>query len=934
MVPGSNKTTGQPTSLLRHAKAAAQSLGRISRTQRHSMRSKKSLRQPRFTRARSTDPGPNRSTITHNAYERIATATRLLEEHDAEPPAIMQGNPLWRNSMRATEQVGATTRKLSERRSERRRDHPSRASFDREDRWSVVASLQEDEDVKDGDDVENVEDVEDMWRTWSGAYYDRRSTSGVAGSDVNGVDAATSTLDMPPPVMVVRRRSQLAPSTSSSSPPSSFSSSSHNSALVRRLSPLVEGGGSFAVEGSAETAVAAAPILHMGKIGWEKDEATEREESVGMGLSSLLTEREAQWEEERELKLRQQAADDTGKGVKEEGEGEEEEEEEDNFFTIQHRRSTTAEAAAVSSSIWASLSGSGGGEGMRRRAGEEQMAVGVDAESEERRRLVQKGGSPERMRKYSTKQSSLLGVPSKARAIVGGGAEARVKGRSRLVKTESLEEKQARIHERRYSTKQSRILGVPSKARAIVGGEMGGGQTGMENVETKVETGATGGRPWTFSDNARLVAITKKDVDSSREGFARLLGNEGGVYTERLRAFQVFCEKEHSPESLLFWHKVETFRGNQGTKQRWEEESRKRSEGGTVWFARANSSALRGEAEDIFNTFIRPQSPLMVNVGSTTLKVLTATVEGGSYMHPAESVVQTMLGGEAPCTRDMFDKAQHEIFNLMFRDTFKRFYGDLDDADAVDAGFSAASLEAVAEQRSKSRDSRRREVASGRLELTNMVVLSEAGEDHGEEEAFRRASRTASVTTGGAAGMHVAEGKDDTVFFAAPRRSTTAATDGGGRFPRRVTADYDEVSRRSTTASTSTAATDDAVRFGGSRGSSRSVDSAGSAGGGQMKGGQAGERRVAAGQGRRSTWRDRAQRRRSSRVSEELLLAGEGHISFDQKKFLKVSDSERRERSGLKSRTDQAKLLVLVLTNIHNGQYKYTHAHRFTHTLP
>lgn len=170
--------------------------------------------------------------------------------------------------------------------------------------------------------------------------------------------------------------------------------------------------------------------------------------------------------------------------------------------------------------------------------------------------------------------------------------------------------------------------------------------------------------------------------------------------------------------------------------------------------------------------------------------------------------------------------------------------------------------------------------------------------------------------------MHVAEGKDDTVFFAAPRRSTTAATDGGGRFPRRVTADYDEVSRRSTTASTSTAATDDAVRFGGSRGSSRSVDSAGSAGGGQMKGGQAGERRVAAGQGRRSTWRDRAQRRRSSLLQR---VAGEGHISFDQKKFLKVSDSERRERSGLNSRTDQAKLLVLVLTNIHNGQHKYTH---------
>ena len=162
----------------------------------------------------------------------------------------MKGNPLWR------------------------RDHPSRTSFDREDRWRVVASVQEDE-AEDVEGVEDVEDVEDMqWRTWSGAYYD-------AGSDVNGIDAATSTLDMPPPVMVVRRRSRLVPSSSSSSSSSSFSSSSHNSALVRRLSPLVEGGGSFAAEGSAATAAtaaAAAPILHTGKIGWEKDEATEREE--------------------------------------------------------------------------------------------------------------------------------------------------------------------------------------------------------------------------------------------------------------------------------------------------------------------------------------------------------------------------------------------------------------------------------------------------------------------------------------------------------------------------------------------------------------------------------------------------------------------------------------------------------------------------------
>ena len=510
VVPGSNKSNGRPTSILRRAKAAAQSRerpasyaqrGPISRTQRHSMRSKKSVSMRQLgrlipessdrMRARSSDPGPNRSIMTHdNEYE---TVTRLLEEHDDETPAIMKGNPLWR------------------------RDHPSRTSFDREDRWRVVASVQEDE-AEDVEGVEDVEDVEDMqWRTWSGAYYD-------AGSDVNGFDAATSTLDMPPPVMVVRRRSRLVPSSSSSSSSSSFSSSSHNSALVRRLSPLVEGGGSFAAEGSAATAAtaaAAAPILHTGKIGWEKDEATEREESVGMGLSSLLMEREAQWDEERERKLIQQAEDDTGKGVKEEGEDEDE-----HFFTMQHRRSTTAEAAAVSSSIWATLSRDG--EGTRGGGGEEVMAGGVNAESEQRRRLAQKGGSPERMRKYSTKQSALLGVPSKARAVVGGGVEARVKGRSRLVETESLEEKQAQIHERRYSTKQSRILGVPSKARAIVGGETGGGQTDMENVETTVETRATGGRPWTFSDNARLVAITKKGVDSSREGFARLLGNKGG----------------------------------------------------------------------------------------------------------------------------------------------------------------------------------------------------------------------------------------------------------------------------------------------------------------------------------------------------------------------------------------------------------------------
>ena len=69
-----------------------------------------------------------------------------------------------------------------------------------------------------------------------------------------------------------------------------------------------------------------------------------------------------------------------------------------------------------------------------------------------------------------------------------------------------------------------------------------------------------------------------------------------------------------------------------------------------------------------------------------------------------------------------------------------------------------------------------------------------------------------------------------------------------------------------------------------------------------MKGGQVGERRVAAGQGRRSTWRDRAQRRRSSLLQRVSVMAGEeGHISFDQKKFLKVIKVSVLEYKGTRT---------------------------------
>jgi uncharacterized protein YegP (UPF0339 family) len=91
-------------------------------------------------------------------------------------------------------------------------------------------------------------------------------------------------------------------------------------------------------------------------------------------------------------------------------------------------------------------------------------------------------------RRYSTKESALLGVPSKARAVVGGetglGGEGDVVsggGDMGGLEQKWEEERRASMATRRYSTKESALLGVPSKARAVVGGETGSAAQGFDS---------------------------------------------------------------------------------------------------------------------------------------------------------------------------------------------------------------------------------------------------------------------------------------------------------------------------------------------------------------------------------------------------------------------------------------------------------------------
>ena len=234
-------------------------------------------------------------------------------------------------------------------------------------------------------------------------------------------------------------------------------------------------------------------------------------------------------------------------------------------------------------------------------------------------------------------------------------------------------------------------------------GYMGGSGRSFVSTGASSSLGSTGGAdvdvegyvPWSFSNKSRLVLpITKKDVENTREGFTRLLGNE-----RQCAAFRAFCEKEHSPESLMFWREVETFRAKGQSRRRGGTAQKKE----TGSFHGSSKSVLPKEAASIFTKYIRSDATLMVNVGSATLKLLTATVEGdpdggGAGKGGGVGVgIGVGVGVGCVCTRDMFDAAQNEVFNLMFRDNFRRFHGDLDAVDALEG----AARDAAAESRSR-----------------------------------------------------------------------------------------------------------------------------------------------------------------------------------------------------------------------------------------
>jgi len=105
--------------------------------------------------------------------------------------------------------------------------------------------------------------------------------------------------------------------------------------------------------------------------------------------------------------------------------------------------------------------------------------------------------------------------------------------------------------------------------------------------------------------------------------------------SEGIELFQKFLQREWSVENLLFWKAAEEYRSKFDART-------------------AEESMLL--AKKMFAEFVTPDAPLCVNLPYKIRMDITQKVDGME-----------------PITRDFFSSAQEEIFNLMLKDSFRRF---------------------------------------------------------------------------------------------------------------------------------------------------------------------------------------------------------------------------------------------------------------------
>lgn len=118
--------------------------------------------------------------------------------------------------------------------------------------------------------------------------------------------------------------------------------------------------------------------------------------------------------------------------------------------------------------------------------------------------------------------------------------------------------------------------------------------------------------------------LTPEELKKWAECLENLLNNECGIV-----AFRSFLQSEYSEENLDFWLACENYRKTK------------------------SSAKLSSKAQKIYEDFISVEATREVNLDSTTREETSKNI-----LHPSNSA---------------FDQAQHKIFILMEKDSYRRF---------------------------------------------------------------------------------------------------------------------------------------------------------------------------------------------------------------------------------------------------------------------
>ncbi|XP_075689444.1 regulator of G-protein signaling 4 [Rhinoderma darwinii] len=125
-------------------------------------------------------------------------------------------------------------------------------------------------------------------------------------------------------------------------------------------------------------------------------------------------------------------------------------------------------------------------------------------------------------------------------------------------------------------------------------------------------------------DKPGCQRLTQEEVKKWAECLENLVNNECGIV-----AFRSFLQSEYSEENLDFWLACEDYKKTKST------------------------SKLSSKAPKIYEDFISVEASREVNLDSTTREETNKSI-----LHPTHST---------------FDQAQHRIFTLMEKDSYRRF---------------------------------------------------------------------------------------------------------------------------------------------------------------------------------------------------------------------------------------------------------------------